>query len=177
MNEIIIFQLQKNINIFLKLFSNVDEKLQYWKPHENQWCLLEILCHLLDKEREDFRVKTQWAINQQGNPMPVTNSVIWSESRDYLSQSLSRNLQRFMIERETSVHWLKSITTDLWNTPFEHPEQGSLTAKYFLTEWLAHDFIHLRQIIKLKHDYLTNNNDDNNSNEKNTESLRYAGNW
>jgi hypothetical protein len=43
-----------------------------------------------------------------------------------------------------------------------------MTAMLFLSNWLAHDYLHIRQIIKLKFDYL----------EKMTgEGLSYAGDW
>ncbi len=43
-----------------------------------------------------------------------------------------------------------------------------MTAKMFLSNWLAHDYLHIRQITKLKYDYLK---------QLTNEDLNYAGNW
>jgi hypothetical protein len=43
-----------------------------------------------------------------------------------------------------------------------------MTARSFLTNWLAHDYLHLRQILRIKHHYLKT---------ESGESLSYAGAW
>lgn len=49
-----------------------------------------------------------------------------------------------------------------------HPELGDLSAKLFLTNWLAHDYLHIRQILRYDYDYLK---------QKTNLDLGYAGNW
>lgn len=41
-------------------------------------------------------------------------------------------------------------------------------SKFFLTNWLTHDYLHMRQIIKLKYDYLE---------QQSGEMIDYAGTW
>ncbi len=45
---------------------------------------------------------------------------------------------------------------------------GTITAGMFLYSWLAHDYLHIRQITKIKYDYLGITAPDN---------IAYAGNW
>jgi hypothetical protein len=45
---------------------------------------------------------------------------------------------------------------------------GRLSAGTFLSNWLAHDYLHIRQIIRLKYQYLQR---------QTRESLDYAGAW
>jgi hypothetical protein len=49
-----------------------------------------------------------------------------------------------------------------------HPELGMLRAKIFLANWLAHDYLHIRQIIRYQFEYLK---------VKTEVDLNYAGNW
>jgi hypothetical protein len=77
-------------------------------------------------------------------------------------------LNKFITERGQSINWLKSLENPNWNNAFEHNKLGSLNAKYFLNNWLAHDYLHIRQILKLKFDYLEYQSGEN---------LDYAGKW
>ena len=77
-------------------------------------------------------------------------------------------LESFITERTQSISWLKSLEHVNWNNSFEHSKLGTLTAKHFLANWLAHDYLHIRQIIRLKFNYLK---------QISNQSLDYAGNW
>jgi hypothetical protein len=98
----------------------------------------------------------------------VKDPVGWVKDRNYLEKDYEPTLTRFLLEREHSVNWLQSLDSPEWNNTHHHPELGSMTAMQFLSNWLAHDYLHFRQIIKLKFDYLK---------EITGESLNYAGDW
>ena len=42
---------------FEALLGGVSDDLAGWKPGPSDWSLLEIACHMLDEEREDFRAR------------------------------------------------------------------------------------------------------------------------
>jgi hypothetical protein len=77
-------------------------------------------------------------------------------------------LKSFLSEREKSIIWLQSLNNVNWDLAFEHSKLGRLTAKHFLTNWLAHDYLHIKQILRLKYDYLKYQSGEN---------LDYAGIW
>ena len=166
--EFIIGQFQKNKNVFLHLFKNEKKDLYLWKQNPEKWCLLEILCHLYDEERDDFRFRTKWVLENPNQIPPSFNPIQWVTEHDYMGQDFNAMLDKFIEERETSINWLKTLKNVDWDLSFEHPKLGTMTAKYFLNNWLAHDYLHIRQVIKLKYDFLKNGfkND-----------LNYAGNW
>jgi len=55
-------------------------------------------------------------------------------------------LQRFLRERSDSLRWLRGLEDADWDRAWEHPKAGRLRAGDFLASWLAHDWLHLRQI-------------------------------
>ena len=55
--EAITTQLETNKDVFKNLLKNKTEAEYLWKPQPEKWCLLEIVCHLIDEEVEDFRAK------------------------------------------------------------------------------------------------------------------------
>ena len=164
----IIEQLQINKTIFYNLLKNESEAMFLWKQSPEKWCLLEILCHLYDEEREDFKFRVQWVLEQPNTIPPPFNPVDWVIERNYIGQNYNQVLNNFIAEREDSIAWLSSLKKPNWDHSFQHSKLGTITAGYFLTNWLAHDYLHLKQILKLKFDYLQH---------QSGESLNYAGTW
>ncbi len=73
------------------------------------------------------------------------------------------------MEREKSVHWLKGLTTPDWNAVDNYPFGKTMPAEKILVSWLAHDYLHIRQINSLNCDYL--------SIMAPSTDVSYAGNW
>ena len=160
-------QLHQNKAVFKDILS-VTEEMILWKQNPEKWCLLEIFCHLYDEEIHDFRFRTQWCLEHPNQIPPTIDPVGWVTKHDYINQDYTTMLNKFLSEREQSINWLNSLKNVNWDSSFEHPKLGILTAKHFLINWLAHDFLHIKQILKLKYDYLKF---------KTGENLDYAGNW
>ncbi len=164
----VVEQLQKNKGIFKELFKDEKEDLFLWKQTPEKWCLLEILCHLYDEEREDFRFRTKWVLERPNEIPPPFNPIDWVTERNYIQQNYNLMLDKFLAERDDSIYWLKSLENPKWDNYYTHQKIGDLSAKHFLDNWLAHDYLHIRQITKLKFDYL---------NHHSGERLDYAGIW
>ena len=161
-------QLEKNLEVFKALLNIDNANLIQWRPAENKWSLLEIVCHLYDEERLDFRFRTQWTLERPGEIPPTFNPLKWVEDHDYASQNFRDTLNKFESERIKSVKWLRGLSNVSWDNAFEHPKLGTLSAAYFLNNWLAHDYLHIRQINRYKYEYFSFNSN---------HGLDYAGNW
>ena len=166
--DFVIEQLHENKSVFYNLLKDVNKDMYLWKQTPEKWCLLEIVCHLIDEEREDFRFRTQWVLEKPNKTPPPFNPIIWITERKYIEQDYIQVLNKFIEEREQSINWLNSLESPQWKNSYEHSKLGKLTAKHYLTNWLAHDYLHIRQIIKLKFNYLKHLSDEN---------LDYAGIW
>lgn len=152
--EEIIRQLQQNQTTFHSLFEGISPELQTWRLHPEHWCLLEIICHLYDEEREDFRARVKSILDDPEQPLSPFNPVAWVTERSYMTQDFEQKRQAFLEERSTSIDWLTSLTEPKWDNSFQHPKRGPLTARMFLSNWLAHDYLHIRQITRVKYEYL-----------------------
>ena len=166
--DFVIEQLQQSKTVLNDLLRDIKEDMFLWKQTPEKWCLLEIVCHLYDEEREDFKFRTQWVLNKPDETPPPFNPVIWVTERNYIEQNYNQVLNKFINEREQSITWLNALKNPKWGNYYVHPKKGNLTAKFFLTNWLAHDYLHIRQIIKLKFDYLEY---------QSGEMIDYAGIW
>jgi hypothetical protein len=166
--QYIINAFSTNKEIFFSLLDKAGKDEYLWRQEPDKWCLLEIVCHLFDEEREDFRTRLKSVLNDPKDSFSPINPVGWVSERKYLEQHYSNKLNTFLDERDNSLKWLKSLSSPNWQNRYQHPQIGLMSAKMILSNWLAHDYLHIRQIIKIKFDYLKHQSGEN---------LKYAGNW
>jgi hypothetical protein len=166
--ENIIDLLEQNQYTFKALLKDISHELIYWKPAPDKWCLLEILCHLYDEEREDFRTRVKSVLEDPRKPLPKIDPLRWVTDHEYMKQEYLHKLLSFLTERQKSVEWLRSLKIPDWENTYQHPQLGPMSAFLFLNNWLAHDFLHIRQINKNKYLFLKAHV---------STSLDYAGNW
>jgi hypothetical protein len=151
----IIESLAKNADTFQSMLAGATENEYRWKSAPEKWNLLEVVCHLYDEEREDFRGRVKHTLEHPEPPLPFNDPQSWVLSRKYGEQDYLTMLQGFLDERKQSIRWLRSLDKPAWKNAYEHPTHGAFTAEIFFANWLAHDYLHFRQIISLKYHYLT----------------------
>lgn len=166
--EYFISQLQKNKSTFKSLLSDLSQAEYTWKYQPEKWCLLEVVCHLVDEEKEDFRQRVKTTLESPGASPPPIDPVGWVKQRNYIDQSFQEKLDEFLAERDQSIDWLRSQKEPNWENSCDHQELGPLSAYQFLSNWLAHDYLHMKQIVKIKFEYLKKISSQEND---------YAGNW
>ena len=165
-----ISELRRNLEIFKSLFESVHDELIHWKKDEDHWCYLEVICHLLDEEREDFRLRLQTLLNQPEADFISIDPVGWVKDRDYINQEFHEKCQAFYNERSDSLKYLESLDEDDpgWFNTKDHKYFGKISPQYFLNNWVTHDYLHIRQLQRIKYDYMDMIAD---------HSIEYAGKW
>jgi len=165
----IISKLDKNSSVFKSLFINILVDQIHWKPNENKWSMLEIACHLLDEEKEDFRQRIDFTLHKPGESWPSIDPQEWVKLRNYAGNDFEETVSAFLKERKKSIKWLKNLQNTNWATSYNHPTAGPVLAEQLLVNWLAHDLLHIRQITAMNYLYLK---------EKSKPlKLDYAGKW
>jgi len=135
------------------LAGNVSAEQARWKPDPAAWSMLEVICHLLDEEREDFRAHLQGALQQ---PVPAWSEIApqrWVVERRYNERELTPTLEQFRAERAASLGWLRSLAAPDWQAGYAL-DWGRLSAGDLLAAWVAHDLLHLRQLVELRYAWL-----------------------
>ena len=150
----IIQELARNRGVFRHLLTDKTREEYHWRPAPEKWDLLEIVCHLHDEEREDFRARVQCTLTKPDQSPPPINPVGWVLERNYAGQDYEGMLSKFLKEREESVAWLRSLRSPKWGNAYRHSQLGMLSAGMFLANWLAHDYLHIRQINRYCFEFL-----------------------
>ena len=147
-------RLSENRRVFEGLLRQVAAEQARWKPSPEKWSMLEVVNHLYDEEREDFRLRLELTLKDPQAPWPRIDPQGWVVSRQYSERELGPSLDNFLNEREKSLTWLRSLSDAKWESRHERPE-GTLSAGELLASWLAHDFLHIRQLARLHWQYVS----------------------
>lgn len=165
----IIGRLRVNADVFDALTRGVSEEQARWKPAIDKWSILKVVNHLADEEVEDFSHRIDFTLHRPGESWPPIDQEGWVRDRQYNSRDLGQSVERLMTRRARSLRWLEGLDQPDWSSVHSHPTAGPLAAGGVLTAWLAHDFIHERQLNRLHRQYLAE--------ELSDYSLDYAGRW
>jgi hypothetical protein len=117
------------------------------RPHPHSWSVLEVVCHLYDEEREDFRQRLDIILHQPDQAWPPIDPQGWVSSRRYNERDLEEMLEKFMEERKHSLEWLRGLSPD-WEASYQ-ASFGRIKAGDMFAAWVAHDGLHSRQLVEL----------------------------
>lgn len=131
------------------MLAGIDQEQSQVKPDAQSWSILEVVCHLYDEEREDFREHLDFVIHRQNEEYHVIDPQGWITERKYNEQNFSEAQEKFFAERQASLEWLKTIARSDWDTTYTS-EYGSVSAGEMFSCWVAHDNLHLRQLVELR---------------------------
>jgi len=136
------------------LAQGVSDQQARWKPHPDSWSIVEVVNHLLDEERHDFRVRLDYTLHRPGEPWPPIDPGGWVAERGYNQRNLDTSLAQFLSERNASIAWLRALSQPDWEAAYNAP-WGPIRAGDLLASWLAHDLLHMRQLVELHWAYTT----------------------
>ena len=106
------------------MFSGLNDEEIRWKPAPEKWCLLEVICHLHDEEREDFRARVNHTLVTPDSPLPSIDPTGWVTSRSYMEQDFHEMKKKFLAERRSSIEWLRALKIQIGRAPTSIPSSG-----------------------------------------------------
>jgi hypothetical protein len=148
-----ISQLSHNIGTLESLLQGVSPEQARWKPAPEKWSILEVVNHLYDEERLDFRLRLESVLRDPSQEVPPIDPPAWILQHRYNERELSESIGRFKQERQTSLNWLRTLQDPNWENTYHHPSGFKVRAGDLMASWLAHDLLHLRQITRLHYDH------------------------
>lgn len=162
-------QMSNNAEAIRNLVHDVPQEQTRWKPAPESWSILEVINHLYDEEREDFRFRLDLLLHHPNQSWPSNDPERWVVERRYNQRDYGTSLRNFLNERKKSIAWLENLSEPNWQGAYAHPAIGRITAADMLAAWLAHDLLHLRQLIELHWAYMVR--------QVTPYRVQYAGEW
>ena len=144
----VISQLKSQSKAIAELGSGLSNTESHWMPDANSWSILGTLRHLVYEEIFDFRCYLGKILAETEFSNPKLGPVQFKAENS--NRSFDDLMELFLSERERSILWLGSLKEPNWDATIDF-EWGSLSAGDLLSSWLAHDLLHLRQLIELRY--------------------------
>ncbi len=161
-------ELQNSTEMIRALLSGITQEEARIKPNPQSWSILEVVCHLYDEECEDFREHLDWILHRQQEEWHYIDPQGWVIKRKYNEQAFGEMQKKFFAERTRSLEWLQGLSEANWET--SHTSQfGTMKAGDMLASWVAHDNLHIRQLVELRRSKIENL--------IKPYSIEYAGDW
>ena len=110
------------------LAEGISDEQARWRPDRDSWSILEVLNHLHDEEREDFRRRLQSTLADPSEPWPAIDPGGWVGERRYQERDMAAAVEDFLEERKQSVGWLNDLASPAWENRYSHPLLGEITA-------------------------------------------------
>lgn len=142
-------ELARGLEIIPLLVANMTQAEAQKRPLPDSWSALEVICHLYDEEREDFRQRLDIMLHRPHEPLPDIDPQGWITSRQYDQRDLAEMVEKFKAERAQSLTWLKGLSEPNWEAVYTNP-WGSMKAGEMFAAWAAHDNLHIRQLVELQ---------------------------
>jgi hypothetical protein len=158
-------ELQNSTEMIRTLLAGVTPEAARLKPSAESWSILEVVCHLYDEEREDFREHLDFILHRQNEEWHEMDP---ERENEYNQQNFAEMQEKFLVEREKSFAWLSGLQNPDWEKTYTTAYR-TISAGEMFACWVAHDNLHIRQLVELRRLRLENITKPYN--------LEYAGDW
>jgi len=161
-------ELEHSTEMIRALLAGINQVESQIRPDAKSWSILEVVCHLYDEEREDFREHVDFILHRQNEEWHSIDPQSWVTERKYNEQDMYEMSEKFFSERRKSLEWLTEISNSDWETSYTS-QYGSVSAGEMFCCWVAHDNLHVRQLTELRRNWI----------ERITQpyDIQYAGDW
>jgi len=116
------------------------------RPAPGEWCVLEVIGHLITCDRGAFRDRIE-AISAGATEVPAFDAGRALVDRDPMNSSLDELLDELADVRAESVSFVRTLAAGDLAAAATYGEHGVFAASDFLLEWPYHDQDHIRQIL------------------------------
>lgn len=144
--EAIARALAQTPDILERLLAPFPPAIGRWRPAPDDWCINEVLGHLIETDQHAFAARIAAITAQDGVVLAGWSADDAAAARNDRAASLPDLLAAFRAGRQISVDLVRRLDTPRLTNTGVHATAGTLTAADFLYEWPYHDYAHLGQI-------------------------------
>jgi len=96
-------ELQNSTEMIRALLLGITQDEVQIRPNAESWSILEVVCHLYDLEREDFREHLDFILHRQNEEWHQIDPQGWVTERKYNEQNFAEMQDKFLAERRKSL--------------------------------------------------------------------------
>ncbi|RPH83294.1 MAG: DinB family protein [Candidatus Rokuibacteriota bacterium] len=123
------------------------DRVLAWHPAPGEWCVKEVLGHLIEAERRGFAGRIQVILGADTPVLERWEPPEVARARGDCGKAATALLDELAAMRERSASLVgRLIAADL-DRAGQHPTVGLLRVRDLLQEWVHHDRTHVRQAL------------------------------
>jgi hypothetical protein len=117
-------------------------------PAKGEWCVKEVLGHLIETERRGFSGRIRIILKSEGSPqLEGWDQAAVARARKDCERDWPALYHEFLQLRSVSVAQVAGLSAADLSRGGQHPKVGFLTVSDLLHEWVHHDRNHIRQML------------------------------
>ena len=116
------------------------------RPAPDEWSPIEIVCHLRDEEIRDFGARLQVILDGGHEFAPIDPSR-WVVEARYRETAASEAIGDLRARRDQTLVRLAAVDPVALTHAVDHPRAGRLSGLDLIAAWVAHDRLHLAQLM------------------------------
>jgi hypothetical protein len=116
-------------------------------PAEGEWCVKEVLGHLIETERRGFSGRIRIILESDTPALEGWDQDAVARARNDCRRDWASLYQEFIQLRSVSVAQVARLAPADLPRGGTHPKVGLLTVSDLLHEWVHHDRNHIRQML------------------------------
>jgi hypothetical protein len=118
-----------------------------WHPAPGEWCVLEVIGHLIEAEERGFAGRVRTLLAESDPEFRTWDQDAVARSRRDCERDPAGLLAEWTRIRETSAALVDGLRHGDLARAGRHPSVGRLSIADLLAEWVHHDRNHQRQIL------------------------------
>ena len=125
----------------------VPERVLAWHPAPGEWCVKEVLGHLIEADRRGFTGRIRLLLAADTPALERWDPPEVARARGDCAKSTSALLDELAAMRQDAAALVRGLREADLDRGGRHPTLGLLRVRDLLQEWVHHDRNHVRQAL------------------------------
>jgi hypothetical protein len=127
--------------------SSLPDRARRWHPAAGEWCVQEVLGHLIEAEKRGFAGRVRVFLGSDNPRVEAWDQDAVARDRRDCDRDWAGLWEEFSRLRADSVPLVAGLTAADLARGGHHPKVGFLAVADLLHEWVHHDRNHIRQML------------------------------
>jgi DinB superfamily len=145
-NQQLVRSVEETTDAIRQLVNGVAQDQVTCKPSEQDWSILEHICHLRDIEQEGYTARVEKILSHDRPFLADLDGDKLAAERDYNHQPFDRAWQSFIAARENNLRTFRDLSDEQMSRSAMFENVGVITLAQLIRMMGEHDREHLQQL-------------------------------
>jgi len=138
--------IQTTPQLLRSMLAAVEQPVLRWHPAPDEWCINEVIGHLIEADRHAFAERVKIILAQDEPQIKPWSAAGAAAARNDCERDTIELINQLAAARKEYVQLIKGTNPAQLGRTGTYPPHGQFKAADFIYEWAYHDHSHLMQI-------------------------------